>query len=165
MATVAANLTIAEFEARYGQEKPYYEFWRGEAVQKSMPTWMHGLLQKILMELLSEAGFKAGSEVKLKIDPGFHPVPDVIATRGRIELPYPTKALEIVVEILSDDDSMSRVLTKCRTYQDWGFEQVYVLDPGARILFRWADHRLEEVNSFAALPVDRIWSALDRELQ
>lgn len=59
------------------------------------------------MNLLSEAGYRAGSEVKLKIDPRSHPIPDVIATRGRVELPYPTKAVEIVIEILSEEDSMS----------------------------------------------------------
>jgi Uma2 family endonuclease len=126
---------------------------------------MDGLLQGILIQLLSEAGYRAGSEVKLKIDPDFHPIPDVVATRGRIELPYPTKALDIVVEILSDDDPMSRVLSKCRTYQSWGFAEVYVVDPGSRIVFRWMDHRLEEVDILASLPVERIWSALDRELE
>ncbi len=30
------------------------------------------------MELLSGAGYKTGSEVKQKIDPEFHPFPDVI---------------------------------------------------------------------------------------
>jgi Uma2 family endonuclease len=103
-ATLAEKLTVTQFERRYGQEKPYYEFWYGQAIQKSTPTWIHGLLQKILMDLLSAGGYKAGSEVKLKIDPELQPIPDVIATRGQIELPYPTKPLEIVIEILSDDD-------------------------------------------------------------
>ena len=165
MATVTAKLTIAEFEKQYGREKPYYEFWHGEAVQKSMPTWIHGLLQKILMDLLGEAGYKAGSEVKLKIDPDFHLIPDVIATREQVELPYPTKAVEIVTEILSEDDPMGRVLTKCRAYQGWGFEQIYVIDPQTRIVFRWSDQRLEEVNALASVAVDRIWSALDEELR
>jgi Uma2 family endonuclease len=165
MTTVTEKLTVPEFEKQYGHEKPYYEFWYGEAVQKSMPTWIHSLLQRILLDLLSQAGYKAGPEVKLKIDPDFHPVPDVIATRCRVEVPYPTKAVEIVIEILSDDDPMSRVLTKCRTYQSWGFEQIYVVDPQTRIVFRWTDQRLEEVNTLASVPVDRIWSALDQELR
>ncbi len=116
------------------------------------------------MDLLSEAGYKAGSEVKLKIDPELQLIPDLVATRGPIELPYPSKPLEIVVEILSEDDPMSRILAKCRMYKNWGFEQVYVVDPYTRVLFRWSDHRLEEVSEFARVPVDRIWSALDQAL-
>lgn len=165
MGTAAQKLTVAEFERQYGHEKPYYEFWHGEAVQKSMPTWIHGLLQTILSRLLSEAGYKAGSEVKLRIDPDFHPLPDIIATRGRVEIPYPTKAVEIIIEILSDDDPMWRILTKCRTYAGWGFEQIYVIDPQTRVVFRWTDQRLEEVNAFASISVDRIWLALDEELR
>ncbi len=165
MAAVLHTLTVAEFEAQYGQEKPYYEFWYGEAVQKSMPTWIHGLLQRIVMELLRDAGYKAASEVKLKIDPDFHPVPDVIATKGYIEQPYPTNVLEVVVEILSDDDPMSRLLTKCRTYQRWGFQDIYVVDPNARVVFRWSEHRLEEVDVLVGQPVSRIWTALDKEIE
>ena len=164
MATAAERLTVAQFEKQYSHEKPYFEFWQGEAVQKSMPTWLHGLIQRILMELLSGAGYKAASEVKLKIDPDFQPVPDVIATRGRIDSLYPTIPLEIVIEILSADDAMSRVLRKCRAYQNWGFADTYVVDPEARIVFLWKDHCLEEVNTFASLPVSHIWTKLDEQL-
>ncbi len=164
MPAVSQTLTLREFEAQFSHQKPYYEFWYGEAIQKAMPTWIHGLLQRILMDLLVQAGYKAGSEVKLKIDPDFQPVPDLIATLGYIEQPYPTSAVEIVVEILSDDDSMSRILAKCRTYQSWGFQQIYVVDPAARLVFRWSEHRLEEVELVAAQPVSLIWTALDKEL-
>ena len=105
------------------------------------------MLQGILVELLRHVGFKAASEVKLEIAPGFHPVPDVVATAGPIENPYPTKALEVVIEILFDEDPMSRLLTKCRTYQAWGFQQIYVVDLAARLVFRWSEHRLEETDS------------------
>lgn len=165
MAAVSHTLNAAEFEAQYGREKPHYEFWYGEAVQKSIPTWIHGLLQRIVMELLGEAGYKPGSEVKLKIDSEFQPVPDVVATKGLIESPYPTNALEVVVEILSDDDSMSRLLAKCRMYERWGFQGVYVVDPSARVVFRWSEHRLEEVEFLAGQPSRRIWAALDKEVE
>ena len=164
MATALHRLTLEEFETRFGHEKPYYEFWYGEAVQKSMPTWIHGLLQRILMELLTEAGYKAGSEVKLEISSDFQPVPDVIATAGRIERPYPTKAVEIVIEILSDDDSMSRILTKCRIYEEWGFREIYVVDPASRLVFRWSEKRLEQVDSIAGQATKSIWTALDKEI-
>lgn len=161
MAALSHNLSLAEFETQYSGAKPYYEFWFGEAIQKSMPTWIHGMLQIILGAMLRESGYRAGSEVKLRIDPEFQPVPDLVATKGRIEALYPSGPLEIVVEILSDDDPMSRLLTKCRKYQSCGIEEIYVVDPSARLVFRWLDHRLEETQLFAGLPVARIWAALD----
>jgi Uma2 family endonuclease len=165
MATTTEKLTFPEFEKRYLNDKPYYEFWHGEAFQKSMPTWVHGLLQRIVMDLLSRAGYKSAPEVKLNIDPEFQLIPDVIATRGRIELPYPARALEVVIEILSESDTMSRTLSKCRAYQGWGFEQIYVLDPDARVVFRWEANRLQEVDTFAGMPAQGIWEVLDQQLQ
>ncbi|MBV8896570.1 MAG: Uma2 family endonuclease [Acidobacteriaceae bacterium] len=164
MATAAAKLTVAEFESQYGQEKPYYEYWHGEPVQKSMPTWLHSFLQNILVNLLAQAGYRAAGEVKLKIDPDFQPIPDVVATRQRVQLPYPTTALDVVIEILSESDPHSRLMTKLRIYETWGFEQIYVVDPDSRTVFRWYDHRLEEVTEIATIPIERIWSALDQEL-
>ncbi len=42
---------------------------------------------------LLKAGYKSASEVTLKIDPAFQPVPDVIATKDHIETPYPASHL------------------------------------------------------------------------
>ena len=103
--------------------------------------------------------------MRLKIDPALQLVPDVIATRGRIESPHPVKALEVVVEILSETDAMSRTLTKCRACHSWGFEYIYVLDPDSRLVFRWEGHRLEEVDTLAGTQVQRLWDALDQQSQ
>ena len=164
MTTPAETLTVADFEVRYRHEKPYYEYWHGEAVQKAMPTWIHGLLQIILGELLTRAGFKTGSEVKLKIDPELQLIPDLVATRGTIESAYPRRALEVVIEILSDDDSMSRMLSKCGIYQGWGFEEIYVVEPVTRAVFRWLGDRLEQVDTIADVPVRDVWQALDQRV-
>ena len=102
--------------------------------------------------------------MKLKIDAAFHPVPDVIATKGRIESPYPTQAVEVVIEILSEDDSMSRMIAKCGKYQQWGFEEIYVVDPAIRVVFRWLEDRLQEVDSIAGQSTLPVWAALDEAL-
>ena len=168
MASLTAKLSVSELEKLYGNEKPYYEFWDGVPIQKSMPNWMHGFLQILLGQLLLEAGYKVASEVRLKIDPAFQPLPDVIATRLPIQLPYPTSAIEIVAEILSDDEPLSRVLTKCKAYARWGCDEIYVIDPQTRTVFRWLTQqgaaRLEEVDTIASIPATRLWSQLDAEL-
>lgn len=63
MATVSKPLTKEEFRSLYAGKKPYFEYWFGEAIQKSMPTWLHGVLQGILRDLLRNAGYKSGSEL------------------------------------------------------------------------------------------------------
>ena len=46
---MAPLLTLEEFRDRYAGEKPYYEYWDGEAIQKSHATSLHGLIQKFVM--------------------------------------------------------------------------------------------------------------------
>src|SRR5689334_7310253 len=100
MPAVAEKLTFPEFESKYERSERSYENWYGAAFPKGIPTWIHGLLEGIIMQLLGEAGYLAGAEVELRIVPDAHPKPDVIATTGEIEDPYPTKAVDVVVEIL-----------------------------------------------------------------
>jgi Uma2 family endonuclease len=164
MASAAEKLSFADFQRKYGQCERSYEYWNGEAVPKAMPTWIHGLLQAILCRLLWQAGYKSGSEVELRIDPNFCPKPDVIATRGRIETPYPTKAVEVVIEILSPEDSMALVLEKCDTYAKWGFQYVYVVDSRTRRVYQWSGRGLELTDTLATILADQIWSAFDDEL-
>lgn len=164
MAAVAEKLSFAEFQLKFGSQDQSYEYWGGEAIQKAMPTWIHGALQAILTELLRRLHYKAGSEVELRIDPEYHPRPDVIATRGPMEIPYPTKAVEIVAEILSPEDPMEFVLEKCRHYQTWGFQAIYVLNPSARVVYEWIDNGLRPTEQLAEISVADIWTALDQEL-
>ncbi len=164
MASVAPKLTWAEFQAQYGQSEQLLEYWFGEAIPKSMPTWLHGLLQIIIAGLLQQAGYRVGSEVELRISSDAHPRPDIIATRGKVEMPYPTRAVEIVVEILSEDDKMSHMLSKCRVYQEWGFQNIYLVDPQSQKVLEWVKNALIERDALGPIPADQIWSALAEAL-
>lgn len=75
MAAAADRLTLADFERQYGDKKPHYEYWSGEAIQKATPTWLHGLLQGIMLLLLKEVGYKAATEVELRISDEFQLIP------------------------------------------------------------------------------------------
>ena len=165
MAVVAEKLTFLEFQSKYERGDRSYEYWRGEAVPKGMPTWLHGLLQRIVMELLTEAGYISAAEVELRIDPQARPKPDVIATKGEVEEPYPTKAVDVVVEILSEDDPLSYLLEKCQAYRAWGFEYIYVVNPESRQVFRWTGTALEVSGHLTSVPAARVWEQLDRAMR
>jgi Uma2 family endonuclease len=92
------RLSPEEFRAWYSGEKPYFEYWDGEAVQKTAPTRLHSLIQEILVRLLDALGYDAGQEITLKLDPANEPLPDVIAAEGSIGDPYPTEPFEVVIE-------------------------------------------------------------------
>jgi Uma2 family endonuclease len=164
MAAVAERLTFLEFQSRYERSERSFEYWHGEAVPKAMPTWIHGLLQGIISRLLTEVGYAAGSEVELRIVPDAHPKPDVIGTKDEVEEPYPTKAVDVVVEILSNEDPMPYVLEKCEAYRTWGFEYIYVVNPETRQLFRWTALGLGICSELTSVPAAEIWRQLDQAL-
>jgi len=66
-----------------------------------MPTSLHGTAQLVLGMLLFSRGWKAASEVKLKLSPFANPIPDLVADPKAIESPFPTKPLALCIEILS----------------------------------------------------------------
>jgi Uma2 family endonuclease len=164
------KLSPEEFRARYSEEKPYFEYWNGEAVQKTMPTRLHSLIQEILVRLLGAMGYDAGQEITLRLDPSYEPIPDVIAAEGSIGDPYPTEPFEVVIEILSPEDSFSRVLRKCRLYEKWGIQQVVVVDPKARLIWSFENGSPRETDSIArrgerVILARELWEEVDRRLR
>jgi Uma2 family endonuclease len=166
-ATQEGLLTLEEFRVRYAGEKPYYEYWAGEAIQKSMPTPLHALIQKILMPLLDDIGYESLSEVTLRLDSDYEPVPDVIAVDPPVPEPYPTRAFAVVAEILSPADPFSRVLRKCRLYERWGIQRIIVIDPAARVVWSFENGIPIETSMLARrdtkeVTVAQLWSEVDR---
>ncbi len=167
MSTVTQLLSLEEFRSRYGQQKPHFEYWFGEAIQKTTPTWLHAVLQRIIGEALRRAGYKSGTEVELRIDPQWEPVPDVIGTLKPIKN-YPTEPVEIVVEILSPDDKLVRVMKKCQQYERIGTERIFVLDPVDKLAWQWKAGSLEAITQLllpngAAVALDEIWRQLEEQ--
>jgi Uma2 family endonuclease len=132
MAAQTLPLSLEEFHKRYDGAKPAYEYWYGEAIQKSMPTVPHGLVQFIIMTLLKNAGWNTVPEVRLKVVPDAEPVPDVIAVRGKFKGRYPAVAPDLCVEILSPGDTLSKTLKKAKIYLSWGSQCVWIVDPEKR---------------------------------
>jgi len=162
MATVVHNLSYKEFQQRFGER---HEYWYGEAIPKGMPTWIHGLLQKLVMSLLDQAGFIAASEVELRIEPEARPKPDVIATRSGPTETYPTKAPDVIVEIISEDDTYFRVREKCRKYEEWGCALIYLVDPSDRSVSQWQDGSMVAVKYLAEISADDLWTLFDEQMK
>ena len=168
MATVTQPLWLDEFRSRYRQQKPYFEYWFGEPIQKTRPTWLHAVLQGIIGEARRRAGYKSGSEVELRIDPQWEPVPDVIATLKPIK-DYPTEPVEIVVEILSPDDKLVHfILQNAITHDRIGTERIFVLDPVDKLAWQWKSGSLEAITQLllpngAALSLEEIWRQLEEQ--
>lgn len=169
-AQTTATLTLEQYHARYAGENGY-EYWFGEAVRKPTPTWLHAILQGLLTEIFHRLGYFSGSELTLRVDPQWEPRPDVAAALDLTE-PYPTKPVDIVVEILSPDDTMALVFRKCRHYVRIGIPQIFVFDPEARDAWEWSrdTDNLERITRLlldngAGVEVSEVWAELDQRLR
>lgn len=137
MGSIAEKLTPERFRQVYAQRKPHFEFLNGEAVQKTLPTKLHSILQLVLALLLKELGFKSRPELTLAIDESWEPTPDVCGIVGPEEDPYPMHAVAVAIEVLSPEDRFTRLIQKCRKYSEWGVQDILVFDPVGREAWYW----------------------------
>jgi Uma2 family endonuclease len=137
------TLTLDEFLA-LPETEPASEYEDGEVIQKTTPTGWHGLVQGLLLYVLtvytrSHPVGQAGSEVRCIF--GQHRarayVPDVVFVvsgapdRRLTDGPF-EGAPDLAVEILSPDDRMPRVMRKLRFYLENGVRLVWLIDPRRR---------------------------------
>jgi Uma2 family endonuclease len=131
MSAATTPLSLEEFHRLYDGVKPYREYWFGEAIPKPLANSLHGAVQFVLMLLLRMRGWNVASEVTLKLVPDAEPIPDVVASREKIEQPYPTKPVELCIEIRSPQDSLKKLFKKGKYYLSWGVYTVWIIDPEA----------------------------------
>jgi Uma2 family endonuclease len=143
MATTT-KLTLDEFLA-LPETEPASELIDGEVVQKPMPTWDHGVIQRLLsfvltLYLRAHPIGEAGSEIRCIFGPADAEqplIPDYIfvrAARLRPGEPHFRGAPDLAVEILSPDDRMTEAMKKLRFYLAHGVRMVWLIDPERRTL-------------------------------
>lgn len=167
----ALRVSLEEFQTRYANEGPY-EYWFGEVVEKSAPTWLHAILQSLLGEIFYEQGYFSGPELDLRISREFQPRPDVAASLELESTGYPTRPIDMVAEILSPDDNLARMQEKCRYYADLGIKRIYVFDPVDRWAAEWNrdSNELQRVNELqltngSVVRVADLFERLDQRLK
>jgi len=116
--------------------KPNREYRDGVLYPKAMPTTFHGVLQLILGAALRKLGLQAGSEVTVRISPTKYLVPDVVAAPV-LQNPYPTEPVLLCCEILSPEDRLGAMLSKCEEYHAWGVPYCWVIDPVKRTAWEY----------------------------
>ncbi len=128
------------------ETKPETEWILGRPVQKVSPTRTHSRLQSAFLRFLNDWGAdrgEAGVEWRFRACPPgeeIRPlVPDVayisyqrLTQLDEKDREVPSLAPEIIVEILSPDDRVKRVMEKVRVYRAWGVDLVLNVHPAER---------------------------------
>jgi Uma2 family endonuclease len=168
----ARFLSLDQFELSYGDQKPYHEYWFGEARRKPAATVLHGTVRFILNRLLVSRGYFAAPEVRVNISHLAQPFPDLIAHPAPLTTPYPVAPFELAIEIMSPTDELSRAINKAAHYLDWKIQHVWIIDPERRTAYQMSvDHpqpvvaaELTAGPSLAPIPLDELWREVDAML-
>jgi len=110
------------------------EYLDGEIVERNMGELPHSATQVRLVQSLSQLpaslGFQIHLEIRIQIHSRRYRVADAAVWRaGDIGERIPTVPPFLVIEILSREDRMVRVIEKVQEYLSIGVEWVWVVDP------------------------------------
>lgn len=122
-------------------EKPYCEYRDGVVSPKAMPTKFHSIVQLALLMQLRGQGVRPLPELTVRISPTKYLVPDVCVADD-FPGPYPSDPALLCCEILSPEDRLGAMLSKCEEYHAWGVPFCWVIDPVKRSA--WEYHAAAE---------------------
>ncbi len=72
----------------------------------------------------------------VRISPTKYLVPDVVVA-GDFQGPYPTEPVLLCCEVLSTEDRLGAMLSKCEEYHAWGVPFCWVIDPVKRTAWEY----------------------------
>ncbi|MGO9338387.1 MAG: Uma2 family endonuclease [Terracidiphilus sp.] len=130
--------------------EPDCEYEDGVIVERNVGEFEHSFLQAILAALftnnMDDWGVFALTEQRVQVAPRHFLVPDVCVLR----LGAPTEDIlthppVIAIEIMSPEDTLRRAAKKSAEYLKFGIENVWVIDPNARVAYRGGSKGLERV--------------------
>ena len=119
------------------------EYWDGELVERSLPTYLHGKTQGLLfaffLALPQALRVFPATETRVKVREGRYLIPDVTVYHPvEPDTDVPDMTPLVAIEILSPDDRQSEVRAKLEKYRTWGVPHVWLVDPYLRLLYECA---------------------------
>jgi Uma2 family endonuclease len=144
---MAAATLISVAEYLKTTSDPDCEYVAGVLEERAVGEYDHATWQAILVAYFlareKELGIISRPELRVQTGPDNFRVPDVTllsrtAPREQI-ITYPPLA---VFEILSPEDSMTRVLEKLADYERMGIGAIWVIEPKKRLFYRFLGGQL-----------------------
>ena len=131
---------------------PDRELVDGRIEERNLGEKDHSIIQRYLTYLFmlrrTEWGAEVFPELRTQTKARNFRVPDVLVVRAeeRFER-YVTQPPLIAIEILSPEDTLRAVQAKSAEYWAFGVENIWVIDPEPRIVYRYTGSALAEVRT------------------
>ena len=130
--------------------EPDAEYVDGEIEERPVGEYDHAswqsAIQKWFFKYEEEWNVRVLPELRIQVSPTRYRVPDVVVVDHArpIEqvLTYPPIA---VFEILSPEDSITRILVKLRDYEAMGIQTIAVIDPRSQRIYQYKEENLKAI--------------------
>jgi Uma2 family endonuclease len=135
---------------------PDVEFVDGILLERKLGDWLHSLIQSNLLFALRRKYplLKVVPELRSSVTSTRFRLPDVCVLQSAPNTRYLLDAAYIVIEVLSEGDSMSEVVEKLREYAAKGVPNVWLIDPRLCLVWSYSGSALVEVNGERVLSAD-----------
>jgi Uma2 family endonuclease len=179
MATAPAFPIVPVDEYLRSSYRPDVEYVDGCLLERSVPTYLHSMLQAILVayfrQFERECRFKVLPELRTQIVEGRrYRIPDLLlcAVPTRIDRIMNETPLA-VIEVLSPGDTVRETLQRFRDYSSLGVPHIVQMDPESQVAHRFLDGSLIQTRfeslliEHTAIPFDsdRLFSELRGEIE
>ena len=113
---------------------PDCDYVEGVIEERNVGEKDHSRLQGKLFAFFYGLGepFHAWPELRVQVKPDRFRVPDVCVTIGEPEGRIVTEPPLVVIEIVSTEDPLGRMITRLRDYEAFGVPHIWLIDPWNR---------------------------------
>ena len=127
---------------------PDMEYVDGVLVEPNVGDWYHGLVQRNVIFALTARYPRvfAIPGLRSKTQETRFRLPDVCVVLERPKTKYLVDAPFLAIEILSEDDRMTRVMERLEEFDRKGVPNIWVIDPRLRTIAVYSRGTLEEVH-------------------
>lgn len=126
---------------------PDMEYVDGVLVKTNVGDLLHSVVRRNLILAFGKKypQTKTYPEVRSRTRETRFRLPDVAVELEKREGRYLAEAPFIAIEILSEDDRMTRVIEKLKEYAEWGVPNIWVFDPRTWQMFVFQKNALLEI--------------------
>lgn len=133
----AASVLVSEEEYLRSSYEPDCDYIDGRIEERSVGEYEHSGVQTTIATILSIAGpawgLKVKVECRLQVAPKRYRVPDIMVLRQEQKVSRIVREAPLIcIEVLSPEDSWSRLREKLNDYLAMGVANVWCFDPETR---------------------------------
>jgi len=129
---MAAGTQISVEEYLHTAYHPDCDYVDGVVEERNLGEWDHSSVQTQLVVFLSkfrQTGLRAVTELRVRVRENKYRVPDVVVVSDKPSEQVLTKPPLLCIEVLSTQDTLSRINERVQDYLNFGVPVVWVVDP------------------------------------